>query len=54
MKLRLIVTSLVLFAIALTFNVLFTRISLEKLYVDSIISQYTVIGKDLQRDIEEV
>ena len=52
MKLRLIVTSLVLFAIALTFNVLFTRISLEKLYVDSIISQYTVIGKDLKRDLE--
>jgi predicted MFS family arabinose efflux permease len=51
MKPRLIVTSLILFATALTFNILFTRISLDKLYKDSLMSQYIVIGKDLQRNL---
>lgn len=49
---RLVVSSLVLFIVGLGFNAFFTFTSLEKLYVESIVSQYRVIGKDLMRSIE--
>ena len=52
MKSRLIISSLILFVLALAFNLLFTNISLKKLYVDSIVSRYVVIGQDLKRTIE--
>ena len=52
MRQRLVVASLVLFIIGLGFNAFFTFTSLEKLYVESIVSQYRVIGKDLQRSLE--
>ena len=52
MRQRLILSSLVLFVVGLGFNAFFTFTSLEKLYVESIVSQYRVIGKDLQRNIE--
>jgi len=52
MRQRLVLSSLVLFVVGLGFNAFFTFTSLEKLYVESIVSQYRVIGKDLQRNIE--
>ncbi|MFC1821812.1 MFS transporter [Thermodesulfobacteriota bacterium] len=52
MKLRLIAGSLILFVLGLGFNGFFTLTSFDKLYVESIISQYRVIGKDFQRSIE--
>ena len=52
MRRRLVVSSLVLFSVGLGFNAFFTFTSLEKLYEESIVSQYRVIGKDLLRSIE--
>ena len=52
MRRRLILSSLVLFILGLGFNAFFTFTSLEKLYVESIVSQYRVIGKDLMRNVE--
>ena len=52
MKLRLIVSALVLLILALGFNVLLNYTSLHKLYVDSSVSQYRVIAKDLQQKLE--
>jgi predicted MFS family arabinose efflux permease len=52
MRQRLVISSLVLFIVGLGFNAFFTFTSLEKLYVESIVSQYRVIGKDLQRSLE--
>lgn len=52
MRLRLIVSSLVLFIISLGFNVFFTLTTIDKLYIDSIVTQYRIIGKDLQRGLE--
>ena len=51
-KLRLIVSALILLILALGFNTLLSLNSLEKLYVESLVSQYKVIGNDLQRNIE--
>jgi predicted MFS family arabinose efflux permease len=53
MKLRLTVSALVLFIIAIGFNIFFNLTSFEKLYVESVISQYRVIGKDIQRSLEK-
>ncbi len=52
LRIRLIVLSLILFSIALGFNVVFTSASLDKLYIDSMMSTYRVTVMDLQRKIE--
>ena len=52
MRRRLVLSSLVLFVVGLGFNAFFTFTSLEKLYEESIVSQYRVIGKDLLLSIE--
>ncbi|MFA5904645.1 MAG: MFS transporter [Desulfobacula sp.] len=38
--------------LSLGFNALLTSVSLEKLYMEAIVSKYNVIGKDLQRNLE--
>lgn len=53
MKLRLTISALILFIIAIGFNIFFNLTSFDKLYVESIVSQYRVIGKDLQRSLEK-
>ncbi len=53
MKFRLIISAVMLLILALGFNALLSLNSLEKLYVESIASQYSEIGKDLQRNIEK-
>ena len=52
LRLRLITFSLILFIIALGFNVVFTSASLDRLYIESMISKYRVTAMDLQRKIE--
>jgi predicted MFS family arabinose efflux permease len=52
-KLRLIVSALILLILALGFNTLLSLNSLEKLYVESLASQYSAIGEDLQRNLEQ-
>ena len=47
------VGAFVLLILALGFNALLSLNSLEKLYVESIASQYSAIGKDLQRKLEQ-
>ena len=51
-KFRLIVSAIILLILALGFNALLSLNSLEKLYVESIASQYSAGGRDLQRNIE--
>jgi len=51
-KLRLVLSALVLLVLALGFNALLSLSSLEKLYVESIVSKYSIIAKDLERNIE--
>lgn len=53
MKLRLIISAIMLLVLALGFNALLSLNSLEKLYIESIASQYSALGKDLQRNIEK-
>ena len=50
---RLFAGGFALLIMALGFNALLTYGSLEKLYVASIVSSYQVVGKDLQRKIEQ-
>ena len=52
-KLKLIGGALILLILALGFNALLSLNSLEKLYVESIASQYSAVGKDLQRNLEK-
>ena len=52
LKSRLIINTLVILILALGFNAMLTLNSLEKFYVESIASQYSVVGKDLKRNIE--
>ncbi len=52
-KVRLVVSALLLLLLALGFNALLSLNSLEKLYIESIASQYSAIGQDLQRNIEK-
>lgn len=52
-KLKLIASAFVLLVLALGFGALLTMSSLEKLYVSSIVSEYQVVGKDLQRNLEQ-
>jgi predicted MFS family arabinose efflux permease len=51
-KYKLIISSVILFILAVGFNTLFTLTSLEKLYVETNVSEYRVIAKDLQRNIQ--
>lgn len=53
MKLKLISYAIVLLILALGFNALLSLSSLEKLYVESIVSKYKVIGNDLKRNLEK-
>lgn len=52
LRLRLIIFSLLLFVVALGFNVVFTSASLDRLYIDSMMSRYRVTAMDLQRKLE--
>lgn len=51
-RMRLITGALIMLILALGFNALLTSASLEKLYVEAIVSKYNVIAKDLQRNLE--
>jgi predicted MFS family arabinose efflux permease len=51
-KIKLMISSILLSILAVGFNTLFTSASLEKLYVEMNISEYRVIGQELQRKIE--
>jgi len=51
-RIRLIFGALIMLILALGFNALLTSASLEKLYVEAIVSKYDVIAKDLQRNLE--
>ncbi len=51
-KYKLIFSSVILFILAVGFNTLFTLTSLEKLYIETNVSEYRVIAKDLHRNIE--
>ncbi|QTA82471.1 Major facilitator superfamily transporter [Desulfonema limicola] len=51
-KIRLIFGSLIMLILALGFNALLTSASLEKLYIEAIVSKYSVIAKDLKRNLE--
>ncbi len=52
-RMRLIVSALVLLILALGFNAMLSLSSLEKLYVESIVSKYSLVGKDLKRNVEK-
>jgi predicted MFS family arabinose efflux permease len=52
-KLRLILSAVILLVLALGFNALLSLNSLEKVYVESIASQYSAFGEDLQRTLEQ-
>ena len=51
-KRKLIFSAIFLLIISLSFNALLSLGSLEKLYVESTVSQYQIIGTDLQRNID--
>ena len=51
-KYKLMLSSAVLFVLAVGFNTVFTLTSLEKLYIETNVSEYRVIAKDLNRNIE--
>lgn len=53
LRLRLIVLSLLLFTVALGFNVIFTSASLDRLYIESMMTTYRVAAMDLQRKVEK-
>ena len=52
MKMKLLVSSVVLYIIAVGFSTMFNLGSFDKLYIESNVSQYLVIGRDLQRKLE--
>ena len=52
MKQKLMLSSVILFILAVGFNTLFTLSSLKKLYIETNVSEYRVIAKDLHRNIE--
>ena len=51
-KLRLLFGSLIVFVLSVGFNTMFTTNSLEKLYIETNVSEYLVVGQDLNRNIE--
>ncbi len=52
-KIKLIISALGLLICALGFNAMLSLSALEKLYVESFVSKYSTIGKDLQRKLEK-
>ena len=52
MRLRIISCSVFLFIVALGFNIFFNLTSLDKLYIETIISQYRIVAKDMRRGIQ--
>ncbi|HHC24441.1 MAG TPA: hypothetical protein ENK58_03360 [Desulfobacterales bacterium] len=52
-KWKIIAGTVALLILALVFNALLSSSSLRKLYEESIVSEYRIIGKDLQRNLEE-
>jgi predicted MFS family arabinose efflux permease len=52
-RIKLFAGGIVLLILALGFNALLTYGSLEKLYIESIVASYQVVGKDLQRKLEQ-
>jgi predicted MFS family arabinose efflux permease len=52
-KLRLFIGAFLLLVFALGFNAMLTLSSLEQLYIESFVSQYSTVGKDLQRRLEK-
>ena len=52
LKSRLILNTVIILALALGFNAMLTQNSLEKAYVESIVSQYSLVGNALTRDLE--
>lgn len=53
MQFKLIASAVGLLVLALGFNALLSMSSLEKLYVGSIASEYQVVGRDLQRKLDQ-
>ena len=53
MKLTFIIGGIVLLILTLGFNAMFNLAFLDKLCVESVVSQYKIIGKDLQRTIQK-
>lgn len=51
MKTKIALCAFILLLLSLAFNVLLTTTSLEKVYTEAIVSEYTVIARDLQRGI---
>jgi len=52
-KIKLILSSILLLILALGFNTMLSLASLEDIYIDSTFSKYTAIGNDLKRNIEK-
>jgi predicted MFS family arabinose efflux permease len=52
LKSRLILNTVIILALALGFNAMLTQNSLEKAYVESIVSQYSLVGNALARNLE--
>jgi len=52
-KVRLFAGGCLLLILSLGFNALLTYGSLEKLYVESVVSSYQVVGKDLERKLQQ-
>ena len=52
-RIKLIVSSILLLVLALGFNILLSLNSLEDIYVGSTFSKYSAIGNDLKRNIEK-
>jgi len=52
LKTKLLIAAMFLLILALGFNAMLSSSSLEKLYVESLLSSYQVIGKDFQRKLE--
>ncbi|NJL59938.1 MAG: hypothetical protein HC887_10140 [Desulfobacteraceae bacterium] len=53
MKFRLLISAFLLLVFALGFNAMLRLSSLEKLYIESFVSQYSSVGKELQRKLEK-
>ncbi|MCP4350202.1 MAG: diaminopimelate epimerase [Desulfobacterales bacterium] len=52
-RMKLITGALILLILALGFNALLSKGSLDKHYLESLVSQYRIIGKDLQGNLQE-
>ena len=52
-KLKFLAVAMVLLVIALGINAVLSSNSLKHLYVETIVSRYSVIGSDLRRNLEK-